>query len=106
MQDPIARVQDFLSSCSGPRYVLASKLNASVFQTNVIAEVHYSQTTALLIPTVTCFIPSLPAGESFRISIHSWQNPEASRYVHHISSRHAERVMFEARVFVDGQIAG
>ncbi|KAF5875386.1 uncharacterized protein Bfra_003840 [Botrytis fragariae] len=69
-------------------------------------EVHYSQSTALLLPTVTCFIPSLAAGEPFRISIHSWQNPEASRYVQHISGRYAEHVMFEARVFVDGQIAG
>ncbi|KAF7870070.1 uncharacterized protein EAF02_009260 [Botrytis sinoallii] len=69
-------------------------------------EVHYSQTTALILPMVTCFIPSLAAGEPFRISIHSWQNPEASRYVQHISNRNAEYVMFEARVFVDGQIAG
>ncbi|KAI9642218.1 hypothetical protein NHQ30_009020 [Ciborinia camelliae] len=69
-------------------------------------EVHHSQSTALLLPTVTCFVPSLAAGEPFRISIHSWQNPEASRYIHQISSRHAEHVMFEARVFVDGRIAG
>ncbi|APA09213.1 hypothetical protein SS1G_14270 [Sclerotinia sclerotiorum 1980 UF-70] len=68
-------------------------------------EVHQSQGAALLLPTVTCFVPSLPAGESFRISIHSWQNPEASRYIHQISSRHAENVLFEARVFVDGRIA-
>ncbi|KAG4027348.1 hypothetical protein MFRU_031g00950 [Monilinia fructicola] len=69
-------------------------------------EIHHSQNTALLLPTVTCFIPSLAAGEPFRISIHSWQNPEASRYIHQIDSRHAEHVMFEARVFVDGRIAG
>ncbi|ESZ99513.1 hypothetical protein SBOR_0078 [Sclerotinia borealis F-4128] len=69
-------------------------------------EVHHSQSTALLLPTVTCFVPSLAAGEPFRISIHSWQNPEASRYMHQISSRHAEHVMFEARVFVDGRLAG
>ncbi|KAM3065999.1 hypothetical protein ACMFMF_010621 [Clarireedia jacksonii] len=55
---------------------------------------------------VTCFIPGLPAGEPFRISIHSWQNPEASRYIHQISSKHAEHVVFEARVYVDGRLAG
>lgn len=77
-----------------------------MFQADAIAEVHYSQSTALLMPTVTCFIPSLAAGEPFRISIHSWQNPEASRYVQYISNRNADHVMFEARVFVDGQIAG
>jgi hypothetical protein len=55
---------------------------------------------------VTCFIPGLPAGETFRISIHSWQNPEASRYIHQISSKHVEHVVYEARVYVDGRLAG
>lgn len=106
MQDSIARVQNFLSSCAGSRYVIAANMEVNISQTDVITEVHYSQSTALLLPTVTCFVPSLAAGEPFRISIHSWQNPEASRYIHQISSRHAEHVMFEARVFVDGQVAG
>jgi hypothetical protein len=55
---------------------------------------------------VTCFIPGLPAGEPFRISIHSWRNPEASRYIHQISSKHVEYAVFEARVYVDGRLAG
>ncbi|TVY90248.1 hypothetical protein LAWI1_G002499 [Lachnellula willkommii] len=44
-------------------------------------ESHLSQINPHLLPTVTSFIPGLPAGSPFRISIHSWQNPEISRYV-------------------------
>lgn len=106
MQDPIARVQNFLSSCSGSWFVPAFVLEMSTVHADVPTETHHSQSTALLLPTVTCFVPSLAAGEPFRISIHSWQNPEASRYIHQIGSRHAEHVMFEARVFIDGHIAG
>lgn len=106
MQNSIARVQNFLSSCSGSWFVPASHFDPSRVNADGITEIHHSQNTALLLPTVTCFIPSLAAGEPFRISIHSWQNPEASRYIHQIDSRHAEHVMFEARVFVDGRIAG
>ncbi|TVY37945.1 hypothetical protein LSUB1_G003160 [Lachnellula subtilissima] len=68
-------------------------------------ESHSSQTNPHLLPTVTSFIPGLAAGSPFRISIHSWQNPEISRYVTSLQ-KPLDHVMFEARVFVDGRISG
>lgn len=68
-------------------------------------ELHTLQTSPFLLPTVTCFIPGLPAGAPFRISIHSWQNPEISRHIQAMK-KPSERVLFEARLFLDGRIAG
>jgi hypothetical protein len=80
------------------------------------------QTNPLLLPTVTSFIPGLRAGAPFRVSIHSWYsnnieigkaklttliryNPEITRYVQHLK-KPTDQVVFEARVFIDGKIAG
>ncbi|KAF4635188.1 hypothetical protein G7Y89_g2914 [Cudoniella acicularis] len=63
------------------------------------------QVNPLLLPTVTSFIPGLSAGAPFRISIHSWQNPEISRYIQNMR-KPTDHVLYEARVFVDGRIAG
>ncbi|EPE27714.1 hypothetical protein GLAREA_04505 [Glarea lozoyensis ATCC 20868] len=68
-------------------------------------ESHSSQTNPLLLPTVTSFIPALPAGANFRVSIHSWHNPDISRYIQTLK-KSTDNVVFEARVFVDGRIAG
>ncbi|TVY81836.1 hypothetical protein LSUE1_G003008 [Lachnellula suecica] len=68
-------------------------------------ESHISQTSPHLLPTVTSFIPGLPQGAPFRISIHSWQNPEVSRYVQNLN-KGSDHIMFEARIFIDGRIAG
>ena len=57
-----------------------------------------------LLPTVTAFVPGLAAGESFRISIHAWENPEPSLYAQNYS-KHAQHVMFEARIYIDGRLA-
>lgn len=59
----------------------------------------------LLLPTVTSFIQALPAGEPFRISVHSWENPEPSRYAHNVTKQ-PDLIMFEARVLVDGRLVG
>lgn len=68
-------------------------------------ESHISQINPHLLPTVTSFIPGLPAGEAFRISIHSWENPDISRYALNLKKT-SDIVMFEARVFIDGTLAG
>ncbi|PQE03403.1 hypothetical protein CJF30_00005492 [Rutstroemia sp. NJR-2017a BBW] len=95
-------VQEFKTSCQ----VIQDPGECSHDDTALHMAQDLVERRSLLLPMVTCFIPGLPAGEPFRISIHSWQNPEASRYIHQISSKHVEHVVFEARVYVDGRLAG
>ncbi|KAH7364171.1 hypothetical protein BKA65DRAFT_572413 [Rhexocercosporidium sp. MPI-PUGE-AT-0058] len=68
-------------------------------------ESHNLQLNPLLLPTVTSFIPGLPAGAPFRVSVHCWQNPEVSRYCQSLK-KPSDVVMFEARLFIDGRLAG
>lgn len=56
------------------------------------------------LPIMTCFIPSLPAGSPFHISIHNWRTPEISQYTKNYS-KHWDLAKFEARIFIDGKIA-
>lgn len=65
----------------------------------------HNQSNQILVPTVTSFIPGLPTGSPFRISIHCWENPQISRYTQTLS-KHPELAAFEARLFIDGRIAG
>jgi hypothetical protein len=57
------------------------------------------------LPTMTCFIPSLEAGTPFRVSLHSWTDPEIvwreslGAFVDGPCC-----VLFEARLLIDGQI--
>lgn len=55
------------------------------------------------LPTVCGFIPSLAAGTSFQISIHSWSAPSVSQFTR-CYSKYGECANFEARVFIDGQL--
>lgn len=54
-----------------------------------------------IVPTVTSFITSLEPRTPFRISIHSWKKPTASRILQSYKTRD-ERVLFEARIYIDG----
>ncbi|RDW77337.1 hypothetical protein BP6252_05390 [Coleophoma cylindrospora] len=56
-----------------------------------------------LLPTVTSFISALAEGEPFRVSIHCWTDPEPSRLLQSIT-KYAEQAIFEARVFIDGNL--
>ncbi|KAE9381698.1 hypothetical protein N431DRAFT_539284 [Stipitochalara longipes BDJ] len=78
------------------------KTSCSVIQD---PECHNLQTNPLLLPTVTSFVPGLPAGAAFRVSIHCWQNPEVSRYIQNLKKT-SDNIVFEARLFIDGRIAG
>lgn len=55
------------------------------------------------LPTMTGFVPSVPANTHFYISIHSWRNPHVSQFTRNYS-KHTELVQFEARIFVDGRL--
>ncbi|KAK0625478.1 hypothetical protein B0T17DRAFT_492555 [Bombardia bombarda] len=55
------------------------------------------------VPVMTCFVPSLPAGTPFQISIHCWKTPEISQFTK-TYSKHADLVKFEARIQVDSRM--
>lgn len=103
VQDSLAGVQDGLPGNSRERYV--AKHISNYAHTLIRTDSHAFQVNSHLLPTVTSFIPGLPTGDPFRISIHSWQNPETSRYVDNLS-KPSDHILFEARVFIDGRIAG
>ncbi|KAL8838383.1 MAG: hypothetical protein Q9170_002143 [Blastenia crenularia] len=56
-------------------------------------------------PIVTCFVPNLPHGCPFRVSLHSWLEPEVSRGTQALTTPD-DCVFFEARVLLDGAYAG
>ncbi|KAL4801915.1 hypothetical protein BDV18DRAFT_164426 [Aspergillus unguis] len=53
------------------------------------------------LPVLTTFIPSLPANSPFRVSIHSWEQPHASRLMESLLQPD-DTSLFEVRIFVDG----
>lgn len=52
---------------------------------------------------MTCFMPGMPQGTQFNISLHCWKTPEISQFTQSYS-KHAELVKFEARVLLDGRL--
>jgi hypothetical protein len=55
----------------------------------------------LMTPVLTSFIPSLLPDSAFRVSIHSWERPRASRAIESMT-RSGEPVIFEVQVLIDG----
>ncbi|CAG9987863.1 unnamed protein product [Clonostachys byssicola] len=55
------------------------------------------------LPTLCCFVPSLEFGTPFNISIHSWDRPPVSQFTRSYS-KYIDKVIFEARLFIDGQL--
>ncbi|KFY18782.1 hypothetical protein V493_08354 [Pseudogymnoascus sp. VKM F-4281 (FW-2241)] len=86
-----------------------SKVPIQEFKTtcHVIQDSEYlpTQGTLPLLPTVTSFVPALGQGQNFRLSIHSWETPEPSRFTLNFT-KEPGLIMFEARVFIDGRLAG
>ncbi|KAJ2904809.1 putative NADH dehydrogenase -like protein [Zalerion maritima] len=56
------------------------------------------------IPILTCCVPGLKAGTPFNISMHSWAKPVYSQFTRNCATP-ADRVQFQARVYVDGTLA-
>ncbi|KAM3501672.1 hypothetical protein MY10362_005371 [Beauveria mimosiformis] len=54
------------------------------------------------LPIVCCFVPSLPPGAPYKLSIHSWSTPPISQSTRSYG-KFADRVVFEVRLFVDGR---
>ncbi|KAG5926474.1 hypothetical protein E4U42_003273 [Claviceps africana] len=55
------------------------------------------------LPTLCCFVPSLPHGSPFQVSIHSWTAPVVSQFAQSFS-QYPENIKFEARLFIDGRL--
>ncbi len=55
------------------------------------------------IPVMTCFVPSLAAGNGFQISIHCWRRPDLSLFTR-TYSKHTDLIKFETRILVDGRL--
>lgn len=55
------------------------------------------------LPAMTCFVPSLPPGRHFHISVHCWSTPQISQHALNYS-KHPELVKFEARILIDGRL--
>ncbi|KAL2114841.1 hypothetical protein VTJ04DRAFT_10504 [Mycothermus thermophilus] len=53
-------------------------------------------------PVMTCFVPSLPPGAGFQISIHCWRKPALSQFSR-TYSKHTSLIKFEARILIDGR---
>ncbi|KAL2351183.1 hypothetical protein BJ546DRAFT_361737 [Cryomyces antarcticus] len=54
------------------------------------------------LPVLTCFVPSLPRGSPFKVSIHSWGRQKLSAGLRSLGVTH-ERLLFGVRVLVDGE---
>ncbi|KAK4152393.1 hypothetical protein C8A00DRAFT_16299 [Chaetomidium leptoderma] len=54
-------------------------------------------------PVMTCFVPSLPPGTAFQISLHCWRRPDLSQFTR-TYSKHTDLVKFEARIVLDGRL--
>ncbi|KAM3529628.1 hypothetical protein NHJ13051_001763 [Beauveria bassiana] len=57
------------------------------------------------LPTVCCFVPSLPPGAPYKLSIHSWVTPPISQSTRSCG-KFADRVVFEVRLSASMNRAG
>lgn len=84
-------------SPSTPRVFADGKQCADLCQMKILPE-----ELLLPSPTVTSFIPNLPLGHPFRVSLHSWEPPVATRATTAMAVNQNREVHFEARVLLDG----
>ncbi|KYK56095.1 NADH dehydrogenase -like protein [Drechmeria coniospora] len=72
---------------------------------HAVHDAEFSHTNGLLgVPTVSCFVPSLPSGTPFQVSVHSWSvDPVVSQFTR-TYSQFAETAKYETRVFIDGRL--
>lgn len=103
-------LQEFFTTCTvtqDPGKHLQSTLyftNTSTLDVPAVpstAHPAYLATVTRPLPTVSCYIPSLPHGTPFRVSLHSWSMPIATRATASMVSPESS-VWFEARVLLDG----
>ncbi|KAI1358161.1 hypothetical protein F5Y08DRAFT_125825 [Xylaria arbuscula] len=83
-----------------------SKVPMKEFKTNchVVHDSEFAYTNGSYgLPTMTCFMPGLPPGTPFNISLHSWKTPDISQFTRNYS-KHTDLVKFEARVLIDGRL--
>ena len=104
-------LQEFYTTCTVTqdpgkhlRNLVCTSLTRQVLDVPAIpstAHPAYLATVTRPLPTVSCYIPSLPQGTPFRVSLHSWSMPIATRATASMVSPESS-VWFEARVLLDG----
>ncbi|KAI9849984.1 MAG: hypothetical protein M1838_006210 [Thelocarpon superellum] len=92
-------IQEFNTGCHVLQDPESSKLQAVITQ-NLPFPV--DQVIPIPLPTIVSFIPNLPKGFPFRISVHSWDNPRPSPGLESMMTKN-DKVLFEARVTIDGR---
>jgi hypothetical protein len=55
------------------------------------------------VPSVTCFIASIPSSNPFRVSIYSWNQPQPSPSLENTLGPN-DLILLEARLLLDGNI--
>ncbi|KAL4961215.1 uncharacterized protein BDV14DRAFT_127829 [Aspergillus stella-maris] len=92
-------VQEFKTQC----FVTRDRESPYLHNPAIFGPATYVQPHGNLgqLPVLTTFIPSLPANSAFRVSIHSWEQPHASRLMESLLQPD-DTSMFEVRIFVDG----
>jgi len=69
---------------------------------HVVPDIEFSHIHgATSMPNMTCFVPSLPAGTFFQLSIHNWSIPSISQIAQSYSE-HTDDLRFEVRILIDG----
>jgi hypothetical protein len=72
---------------------------------HVVHDIEFSHIHgATFMPNMTCFVPSLPAGIFFQMSVHNWSIPNISEIAQSYSE-HTDDLKFEVRVLIDGCLA-
>ncbi|KAI9719284.1 MAG: hypothetical protein M1812_003614 [Candelaria pacifica] len=96
-------IQEFKTGC-----FVVQDPESAYLQTSATAHLQYpvDYVVPIQIPVVTSFVPNLPSGTPFQVSVHSWAPPRPSRITEGLS-RENDEVLFEARIFIDGRcVAG
>lgn len=78
-------------------------LQGSDLNPHVTATPAYFSTITRPLPTVSCYVPTLPVGFPFRVSLHCWTSPEVTKATASLVTNEISAA-FEARVLFDGLV--
>ncbi|CAK3754800.1 Hypothetical predicted protein [Lecanosticta acicola] len=72
-------------------------------QCNTTSETEDSLRVSGVIPIMTCFVPSLPEGEAFQVSVHSWGGLPNFHFPQ--DGSRGKQMVFHLKVLVDGVVS-
>ncbi|KAF1971578.1 hypothetical protein BU23DRAFT_569745 [Bimuria novae-zelandiae CBS 107.79] len=98
-KDSAVPIQEFKTAC------YTSQDEHQTFSGEIIRATNITDITppdGRQVPTLTCYIASLPAAAPFRISIHSWISPAKPSALIESRKRSHQKVVYAIQVIVDG----